>query len=70
MLIPASDAPAPSATPFRSSSRANSLDEWVSVPSSRVRAMIVATPSCSRGSRDSGSGTDRRTECTYWPGTS
>ena len=45
-LIPASDAPAPSATPFRSSSSANSLDVWFAVPSSRVRAMIVAMPSC------------------------
>ena len=64
-LIPASDAPAPRATPLRSRRSANSLDEWFAVPSSRVRAMIVATPSVSRGSRDSGSGIETRTEWTY-----
>ena len=67
---PDSLAPAPSAIPWRSSSSANSSAVWRTVPSSRVRAMIVPMPSRPRGSDTSGTGTASRTEMTYCPGMS
>ena len=67
---PASLTDAPSAIPLRSNSSANSSGVCSAVPSSSRRAIIVATPSTSRGSADSGSGNAVRTETTYWPGMS
>ncbi len=60
----------PYAAPCRSSAAAKSFAERSSVPSSRVRAIIVVTPSRSRGSRCSGSTIVTRTVATYWPGRS